>query len=133
MSKSAIYTAMITPTAVAIGGLIPLGTTIRRFGQNIVQDGNTITVTGAGYYKVSVSITVAPTAVGSVGATLLKDGVSVSGALSSSSVSTANNPTTLGIEAIVRNTCDCDSSILSLMLTTTGSNVLNTAVTVEKI
>lgn len=133
MSKSTIYTAMTTSTNVAVGGLIPLGSTIRRFGQNAVQDGNTITVTGCGYYKVSVSATVAPTTAGSVGIMLLKDGVSVIGGVSSSAVSTASDPTALSIEAVVRNLSDCDSSILSFILTGTASNVLNFAVVVEKI
>ena len=57
MSKSAIYTAMTTPISVAIGSTVPLGTTIRRFGCNVAQDGNTITIKGKGYFLVTASIT----------------------------------------------------------------------------
>lgn len=133
MSKSAIYTAMTTPTSVAIGSTIPLGTTIRRFGCNIAQDGNAITVKGKGYFLVTASITAAPDAVGTVTVAMSKGGVPVSGATASSSVSTAANPTALPITAIVRNACDCDSSALSFTLDGTASTVQNVAVTVVKL
>lgn len=133
MSKSAIYTAMTTPTSVAIGSTVPLGTTIRRFGCNVAQDGNTITIKGKGYFLVTASITAAPAAVGAVTVAMSKDGVPVSGATASSSVSTAANPTALPITAIVRNACDCDSSALSFTLDGTASTVQNVAVTVVKL
>lgn len=133
MSKSAIYTAMTTPTSVAIGSTVPLGTTIRRFGCNIAQDGNAITIKGKGYFLVTASITAAPDAVGTVTVSMSKDGVPVSGATASGSVSTAANPTALPITAIVRNACDCDSSALSFTLDGTASSVQNVAVTVVKL
>lgn len=133
MSRSAIYTANTTPTSVAVGGLIPLGNTIRRFGCNVVQDGNTITIKGRGYFKVVASFTVAPAIAGIVSASLSKDGVAVIGGTASGSVSTAANPVNLTIAAIVRNDCDCDSSILSFNLGGTASTLLNAAVTVEKL
>lgn len=133
MSKSAIYTALTTPTSVAVGSTVPLGTTIRRFGCNIAQDGNAITVKGKGYFLVTASITAAPDAVGTVTVSMSKDGVPVSGATASSSVSTAANPTALPITAIVRNACDCDSSALSFTLDGTASTVQNVAVTVVKL
>lgn len=133
MSKSAIYTSMTTPTSVAIGGTVPLGTTKRRFGCNIVQDGNAITVKGKGYFLVTASITAAPDAVGTVTVAMSKDGVPVSGATASSSVSTAANPTALPIADIVRNACDFDSAALSFTLDGTASTVQNVAVTVVKL
>lgn len=133
MSKSAIYTANTTSTVLAVGALLPLGTTIRRFGCNLVQDGNTITVKGQGYYKVVASVTIAPTAAGTVTVTLNKDGVPVTGGTASGSVTTAATPTDLTIVAIVRNVCDCDSSVLSFVLDAGASTVSNIAVTVEKL
>lgn len=133
MSKSAIYTAMTTPTSVAVGSTVPLGATIRRFGCNIAQDGNAITIKGKGYFLVTASITAAPDAVGTVTVSMSKDGVPVSGATASGSVSTAANPTALPITAIVRNACDCDSSALSFTLDGTESTVQNVAVTVVKL
>lgn len=133
MSKSAIYTSMTTPTAVAVNGTIPLGTTIRRFGCNVTQDGNSVTISGRGYFKVSASITLAPTATTATIVTLLKDGVPVNGATATVTVSTANNEVALPIEAIVRNRCDCDSSILSLQLTDTAASVTNVGFVVDKL
>lgn len=133
MSKSALYTALTTPTSVSSGSIIPLGTTIRRFGCNVSQDGNTISIKGKGYFLVNVSVTAAPADVGAVTATLNKDGVPVTSATASGSVSTAANPTALPITAIVRNACDCDSSILSLVLSGQASTVQNVAVTVVKL
>lgn len=133
MSKSAIYTAMTTPTSVAVSGILPLGTTIRRFGCNVTQDGNTINIKGKGYFLVTASVTAAPAAVGTVTVSMSKDGVPVSGATASGSVSTAANPTALPITAIVRNACDCDSSALSFTLDGTASTVQNVAVTVVKL
>lgn len=133
MSKSAICTAMTTPTSVAVSGILPLGTTIRRFGCNVTQDGNTINIKGKGYFLVTASVTAAPAAVGTVTVSMSKDGVPVSGATASGSVSTAANPTALPITAIIRNACDCDSSALSFTLDGAASTVQNVAVTVVKL
>lgn len=133
MAKSAIYTAMTVPTAVAENGTIPLGGTIRRFGCNIAQDGNSIAVSGKGYFNISASITLAPTTATTVIVSLLKDGVPVSGAVASATVSAANDVIALPIKSIVRNRCDCDSSILSLELTGGAASIENMAITVEKL
>lgn len=133
MSKSAIYTANTIASAVAVDGLVPIGTTNRRFGCNVMQDGNTITINGRGYFAVTASVTVEPTAAGAVGVALNKDGVAVSGAAASATVAAAGDTVTLPVTAIVRNVGDCDSSILSLVLNGTASNVTNVAVVVEKL
>ena len=75
--KSALYTALQTPTAVAVDGVIPLGSIIRRYGCDANLNGNAVNITNAGYYDVDVSVTVAPTAAGTVTATLVKDGVAI--------------------------------------------------------
>ena len=56
--KSAIYTAMQTPTEVAVNGVIPLGSLIRRYGCDISLNGNAVNIIGKGYYDVDVSVTV---------------------------------------------------------------------------
>lgn len=81
--KSALYTAMQTPTEVAVNGVIPLGSLIRRYGCDITLNGNAANIVGNGYYDVDASITVAPTAAGTVTATLYKDGIAVPGATAS--------------------------------------------------
>lgn len=132
MSKSAIYTANTVSTAVAVNGIIPVGSTVRRFGQNIRQDGNTITVSGPGYYLVNVSATVAPTAAGTVTIIGQKDGVAVSGATAAETTAAAATTVNLSLAYIVRNTC-CNSSILSFVLGGAASTVSNLAVSIVKL
>ena len=55
--KSALYAVLQTPTAVAIDGVIPLGSLIRRYGCDISLNGNAVNLSGAGYYDVDASIT----------------------------------------------------------------------------
>lgn len=133
MSKSAIYTVNSTANAVTVGDLIPLGSTSRRYGCNLRQDGNSITATGEGYYLVSVSATVAPTAAGAVTITGQKDGVAIIGATATSTAAAAAATTDIAFTAIVRNVSCCDSSILSFVLSGTAATVSNFAVTVVKL
>ena len=108
MSKSAIYTANTSAQTVAVNDVIPVGTTSRRFGCNIRQDGNAITLLGQGYYHVTVSATLAPTAAGTVTLTGQKDGVAVIGATASQVVAAAAAPTNLALTFLVRNACGCE-------------------------
>lgn len=131
MSKSAIYTANAVASTVAVGDLIPLGSTSRRYGCNLRQDGNGITATGAGYYLVTMSATVAPTAAGAVTITGQKDGVAIIGATATSTAA-AGAATDLAFSTVVRN-IGCDSSILSFVLTGAAATVSNFAVSVVKL
>ena len=133
MSKSAIYTTNTAAPTIAVDGIIPVGTTTRRYGCNIRQDGNAITLCGQGYYLVNVSATVTPTAAGTVSVTAQKDGVSIVGATGSETVAAVSNDANISITAIVRNACGCDSSILSFILGGVAAVVDNFAVTVEKL
>lgn len=131
MSKSVIYTANATANAVAIGDLIPLGSTSRRYGCNLRQDGNGITAIGAGYYLVTMSATVAPTAAGAVTITGQKDGVAIIGATATSTAA-AGAATDLAFSTVVRN-IGCGSSILSFVLTGAAATVSNFAISVVKL
>ena len=132
MSKSAIYTTNVSNPTVPVGGIVPVGSTTRRYGCNIRQDGNAITLCGQGYYLVNVSATVAPTAAGTVSLTAQKDGVAIIGATAAQTVA-ANGVANLTIAAIIRNACGCDGSLLSLVLDGVASVINNLAVTVEKL
>lgn len=133
--KSAIYTAMQTPTEVAVNGVIPLGSLIRRYGCDISLNGNAVNIVGKGYkgyYDVDVSITVSPTAAGTVTATLIKDGVVVPGATASANAA-AGAPVTLAFPALVRQACCASGSALSLVLTGAASTVSNVGLRVQRI
>ena len=127
--KSAIYAAdpsgTVLTLSTATGTVIPLGTTIRRFGCNAVLSGNGVLLNGQGYFNVDASVTFTPTAAGTYTVTLFKDGVAVPGATQTITA------------AIVRDQC-CDStSTLTLVVTsaTVPATVTidNTAVVVTKL
>lgn len=132
MSKAAIYTTNVSGATVAAGGIVPVGGTTRRYGCNIKQDGNTITLCGQGYYLVNVSATLAPSEAGTVTLTAQKDGVPIIGAIGAETVA-ASGTANIHLTAIVRNACGCDSSILSLLLGGVAAVVSNVAVTVVKL
>lgn len=131
--KSALYAAMQTPSAVAVGGVIPLGSLIRRYGCDVSLNGNAVNITGAGYYDVDASLTVAPAAVGTVTVTLFKDGVAVPGATASATAAAADDALDLNITALVRQVCCAAGSALTLVLTGAGASVENVALRVQRI
>ena len=130
--KSALYTALQIPTAVAVDGVIPLGSIIRRYGCDANLNGNAVNITNAGYYDVDVSVTVAPTAAGTVTATLVKDGVAIPGATASAAAA-AGAPTVLSFPALVRQACCAAGSALTLVLTGAAATVNNVALRVQRI
>lgn len=130
--KSAIYTAMQTPTGVAVGGVIPLGSLIRRYGGDIELNGNAVNLTGAGYYDVDASISVAPIAAGTVTVSLHQNGVAVPGT-SASAALTEGTVSDLSITALVRQVCCAAGSALTLVLTGAASTVSNVALRVQRV
>lgn len=132
MSRSAIYTSNTNTPAITAGGIVPVGNTVRRFGCNVSQDGNVITLNGQGYYLVNISATVSPTAAGPVTMTAQKDGVAIIGATASNTAAAASDEVNLVITCIVRNICGCDSSILSLVLDS-AATLNNLSVSVVKL
>ena len=135
MSKSAIYTANSSIQNVAVDGVITPGTIIRRYGPNVNLAGNGIQISGAGYYDIDASFTVAPTAAGEVIVTTYLDNVAIPGASASATVAAGGDYATLSISALVRQGCHCCDglSTLTFVLTGTASNVTNSAIVVEKL
>ena len=123
---------MQTPTAVAVDGVIPLGSLIRRYGCDVALNGNAVNITGAGYYDVDASVTVTPTAAGTATVTLYKDGVAVPGATASETAA-ANGTVDLNIPALVRQVCCAAGSALTLVLTGVAATVNNVALRVQRI
>ena len=115
--KSALYAAMQTPTAVAVGGVIPLGGLIRRYGCDIALNGNAVNLAGTGYYDVDASITATLTAAGAVTVTLYKDGGTVN----------------LDLTALVRQPCCAAGAALTLVLSGVEATVDNVALRVQRI
>lgn len=133
MGRSLIQVANQSTQTVAVNSIISLGSTQRRFGCNCRLSGNGIEVSGEGYYTVDANVSVAPTATGDVTVALYNNGAQVSGAVAYGSVSTAGNPTTLSINATVRQGCCCDSADnLTLVLLAGAGDVQNVSMRVVK-
>ena len=135
MSKSAIYLVNNVETAVATGTVIPLGTVIRRYGQNVKQDGNSVAICDrpgcAGYYKVDAIATLRLKEVGKYRVTLEKDGVAVIGAVAEVDPATIGQVVPLPISVIVRNSC---GGTANLSLKVEGNaDVINVTTVVEKL
>lgn len=135
MSKAAIYTVNQGAVAVAVGGIIPLGSINRRFGckcNNALDlNGNGITINEAGYYDVNISVTATATAAGNVTVTLLKDGVAVPGATATATAA-ASGTVALPILPLVRQMCGSGST-LTLVLTGTAATVNNVSVKIIRV
>lgn len=131
--KAGIYAVNTTEgTSVAIGGTLPLGNIIRRYGQSINLGGNGLSLTGGGYYDVDANVTVTATAAGSVSAALYLNGVEVPGAISTVTAA-ADDIVTLPVSALVRlNGCNAEGA-LTLVIGGQAVTTYNTAVVVEKI
>ena len=133
MSKSLIQVANQSPQTVALNGIITLGSTQRRFGCNCRLSGNGIELDGAGYYTIDASVTVAPTAAGTVTVALYNNGAQIPGAIASASTGTAGNPVSVAINTTVRQGCCCDSADnLTLVLLAGPGTVNNVSMRVVK-
>lgn len=132
MSKSLIQTVNQSLQAVALNGVVFLGSVLRRFGCNCRLNGNAIEIEGEGYYTIDGNVTVVPTAAGTVTVALYANGVQIPGAVSSG-VGTAASPITLPIGTTVRQGCCCDGATsITCVLTAGPGNVSNITMRVTK-
>ena len=127
-----IYTANTTAQTVPVGGTVNLGGIKRRTGCALSMSGDTITMHKSGYYDVYVGITVTPTAIGPVTATLYQDGVPVSGATASTTVAATDATVSLAFPAVVRLCGECCTSNLTIVMSGVETTVNNVAVKVIK-
>ena len=133
MSKSLIQTAYTNSQALAVNDTIPLGSVIRRYGCNLTLNGNSVLAKGEGYFTITGAVTLAPEAIGDVSIAAFMNGVQIPGAVSTGSVSTADNSVTLPIVTTIRKGCCCtDDSVITLGLLEGASTVSNVSLRVEK-
>ena len=133
MSRSAIYVANSFNQTIDVDGLIGLGSVIRRFGPNLSLAGNAIQATGQGYYDLDASITVTPSAAGTVTVTAYANGVAIPGATASETVAETDTTVNLSIDALYRLICPCEDINITFVLTGAASVVNNIAVEVNKL
>ena len=131
MSRSKIQTVNPTTQAVAVNGIISLGSVLRRYGCNCRLSGNAIEISGCGYYDIDAAITVEPTAAGSTVVSLYQDGALVPSAFGTGTAAAAGDPVTVPVITTVRLPADGTSS-LTFVLTEGAGNVTNISVRVDK-
>lgn len=130
MAASILYAANTVPQDVAIGGLINLGTPVRRYGKNITMSGGNIQTSGAGYYNGDVRLDF----VGAAGTTIftvMENGMPIPGAkiAITTAAATAYNAT---IPFVTRNKCCLDGTI-SVEVTGAAITDATVAVVIEKL
>lgn len=109
MGRSLIQTVNQSEQAIAENGIFALGTVVRRYGRDLRLSGNGIEATGNGYFSVTASVSVAPTAAGPVTVALFDNGVQVPGAIAYAT-GTAGEPVNLAIVATIRRGCCCEGA-----------------------
>lgn len=132
MSRSVINTANANNQTVGIGGIISPGGVVRRYGCNCQLSGNAITITGTGYYDISASITLTPSAAGTVTVTAYQDGVPLQGATASETVAAVDSTVNLTVIGMARLINPNAGSNITLVLTGVESDIVNVAEKVIK-
>lgn len=133
MSKSLIYTVNANTQSVLDGGLVNLGTVVRRFGCNCELSGNGIVLDGVGYYNISVAATVIPAVAGTVTLTAYKDGAAIPGLTVSETVADVDSSVALPLNGVVRIHCCGSATTITFEISGVDVDVINFPVVVEKV
>lgn len=114
-------------------GSIPLGSVIRRSGNNIQLNGNSVTCYGKGKLNLTCSVTLTPAAAGNVGVQFYANGNPIPGA-TATVTATEGSTVALPIVGAVRS-CGCDAMTIGAQLVsgdaTTGATIDNIATQIE--
>lgn len=130
--KSALYAANAnTQTVTADETTIDFGSIVRRYGRCTHLSGGNVVIEEAGYYDVDTNVTFTSTAAGTVAIYLYKDGVRIPGA-NVTATTAAGSTYAFSIPAIIRNTCNCESTITVRTVGAAGT-ITNAAIAVERI
>lgn len=130
--KSALYAANTNAqTVTASDSPIQFGSIVRRYGRCTNLSGENVTIQESGYYDIDTNFTFTATAAGTIVISLYKDGVLIPGATATVTVA-AGSAYSISIPAIVRNTCNCESTITARIIGVAGV-INNAAIAVERI
>ena len=134
--RSNIYVATTASSAVVANGVLPLATIVRRRGNDVNLSGNSIAITdcGSNYYKVTVNATFTVPVAGIVTLALQQNGVNVTGATASTTVTTAlTEVRSLSFTADVRTFNNQGIDSLTIVNSGVAATFSNIAITVEKL
>lgn len=135
MSKSVIQIVNNTSQSLIENGTINLGSIIYRFGPNLGINNGDLSIVGAGYYSVNISITVIPSAEGQVTVELYQNGSPITGASATVNASSTTVPITITlpptmIKVNYSGNCPCERLPETVTLVmTTGSGTVTQVVT----
>jgi len=132
MSRAVLYTANSNNQTVGINGIISPGGVVRRYGCNIQLSGNAVTLTGTGYYDISASITLVPSAAGTVTVTAYQDGIPIQGATASATVAAVDTSVALPVIGMARLVNPNAGSNITFVLTGVESDISNFALKIIK-
>lgn len=122
MSKSVLYASNSNAQNIAVttGTVINFGSVVRKYGYNTNISGGNAVVKGCGYYAIDTNVLFTDTVAGTVTIQLYNDGVAIPGAISTITV-VAADVESFNIPAVIRMTCDCESTITAVISGTTGT------------
>ena len=133
MAKALLQTVNSNDQDITENGVIGLGTTSRRYGNCIMQNGNGISIGSEGYYSIDAIVVLTPTAEGNATIVLTDNGTPIPGAIATSSVSTVGNTVTLPIKFTIRRGCNCiNTDVISCVLSENSATINNIVTNVEK-
>lgn len=133
MSRSLIQTVNQSEQAVAENGIFALGTVQRRYGKDLRLSGNGIEATGTGYFSITASVSIAPTAAGAATVALYDNGVQIPGAIAYGTAAAAGDPVNLAIVSTIRRGCCCaGADSLTLVLVEGAGTAQNVSVRVKE-
>lgn len=134
--NSAIHTAnqttqQITTTA---GNFVQvsLGNIVRKFGNRLCADGNSILMLGSGYFDVDCGVVLTPTAAGPISLQLRQDGVPIQGATATITGAAATTATVKVPPCLPRN-CGCDCNSVLTLWVNAPCTISNVSTVVEKV
>lgn len=133
MGRSLIQTVNQSEQAVAENGIFALGTVQRRYGKDLRLSGNGIEATGAGYFTIAASVSIAPTAAGAATVALFDNGVQIPGAIAYGTAAAAGDPVNLAIISTIRRGCCCaGADSLTLVLVEGAGTAQNVSLRVTE-
>lgn len=140
--KPELSTVSSAASAVPVGGVIPLGSTVRKRGTKncncacpIDLAGNAIVISEPGYYQFVINATFTAPAAGNVGIAMLQNGVPVPGFSGVATIGTANTQVaTITIGAPdVRVFCNGTPAAFTFVVSGVAANFSNVAVSAKKV
>lgn len=131
MSQSLIYTAFNGSQSLQPSNVLPLGSTIRRYGKNLSQSGDGVLVSGCGYYVIDGLVGLTSTTAGDVEISLTQDGNPIQGGSEKVTVG-ATGSYIVPVHAVIRMKCCSEPTTIQMVLGTTTAQIDSTSLIISK-